>query len=118
VKHDSNTSDITEVTPFDDNYDCDMSSIFTLVRLYHHHKATPEFQRHISYVIAMLSVANNNTQLQPMYIIMLMLVVLSLISQISILTQLKYQMKLRTSLSQSTGFFLLIPSVRPESFTE
>ena len=51
VKLDSNTSDITEVTPFDDNYDCDMSSIFTLVHLYHHHKLTPEFHRHISYVI-------------------------------------------------------------------
>ena len=49
VERDSETSEVLDVHPFDD--ESDNSEVFTLVRLYHRHKSIPEFQRRISYII-------------------------------------------------------------------
>ena len=51
VDRDSDTSEVIKVSPVDDHSDSEKDDIFTLVCMYHHHKATPEFQRRISYVI-------------------------------------------------------------------
>ena len=51
VECDSDTSEVIKVSPVDEHLDSKEDDIFTLVRMYHHHKATPEFQRRISYVI-------------------------------------------------------------------
>ena len=51
VERDSDTSEVIKVLPVDEHLDSKVDDIFTLVRMYHHHKATPEFQRRISYVI-------------------------------------------------------------------
>ena len=51
VERDSDTSEVLQVTPFDEQCDSEKGDVFTLVRMYHHHKSTPEFQRCISYVI-------------------------------------------------------------------
>ena len=51
VERDSDTSEVIKVSPVDEHLDSKEDDIFTLVRMYHHHKATPEFQGRISYVI-------------------------------------------------------------------
>ena len=53
VELDPDTSEVINVVPVDRKLAADGGEgrVFTLVRLYHHHKATPEFQRRISYVI-------------------------------------------------------------------
>ena len=53
VEFDGAGSEIVSVTPVDADGQSTsyVTNHFTLVRLYHRHKATPEFQRQISYVI-------------------------------------------------------------------
>lgn len=51
AERDLGTSEVIRVSPVNENYDSEKGDIFTLVHMYHHHKATHEFQRHISYVI-------------------------------------------------------------------
>ena len=50
IEHDSDTSVIVSAEPLEGE-PAPNSQVFTLVRLYHRHKATPEFQRRISYVL-------------------------------------------------------------------
>ena len=49
VKFDSSNREIVSATVV--NKESNSDDEYTLVRIYHHHKATPEFQRHICYVI-------------------------------------------------------------------
>ena len=49
VKFDSSNREIISTTVV--NKESNSDDEYTLVRIYHHHKATPEFQRHICYVI-------------------------------------------------------------------
>ena len=49
VEFDSNRREIINATVV--NKESDDSDVYTLVRIYHRHKATPEFQRHICYVL-------------------------------------------------------------------
>ena len=50
IERDSDTSVIVSAEPLEGE-PAPNSQVFTLVRLYHRHKATPEFQRRISYVL-------------------------------------------------------------------
>ena len=50
IERDPDTCVITSAEPLEGEPTPD-SEVFTLVRLYHRHKATPEFQRRISYVL-------------------------------------------------------------------
>lgn len=45
------TSEVVDVVPLDKKHTSVDDNVFTLVRLYHRHKGTSEFQRRISYVI-------------------------------------------------------------------
>lgn len=49
IRHDHEAPGVIYADPVEDS--TPESEIFTLVRLYHHHKSTPEFQRRISYVL-------------------------------------------------------------------
>ena len=51
VDRSENGSEIAGVTLLNDKLSLSNKNQFTLVRLYHRHKATPEFQRRISYMI-------------------------------------------------------------------
>ena len=51
VDVDPNTSEVINAVAFSGEPSSTEGKVFTLVRLYHHHKATPEFQRRIYYVI-------------------------------------------------------------------
>ena len=50
IERDSDTGEIISAEPLEGE-PTPNSHVFTLVRLYHRHKATPEFQRRISYVL-------------------------------------------------------------------
>ena len=49
VEFDSNRKEIISATIV--NTDSNESDVYTLVRIYHRHKSSPEFQRHICYVL-------------------------------------------------------------------
>ena len=51
VEFDATNTEVLSALPFKQGDANEESSIFTLVRLYHRHKVTPEFQRRISYVL-------------------------------------------------------------------
>ena len=51
VERDITTSEMVDVVPFDGQSTSEQENVFTLVRLYHCHQSTHEFQRRISYII-------------------------------------------------------------------
>ena len=51
VEFDSNRREIISATVVNKGSNSDDSDVYTLVRIYHRHKATPEFQRHICYIL-------------------------------------------------------------------
>ena len=51
VEFDSSRKEIISATVVNKDSNSEESDVYTLVRIYHRHKATPEFQRHICYVL-------------------------------------------------------------------
>ena len=51
VEFDDSHCEVVSATPTDSEEGSNDENVFTLIRLYHRHKATPQFQRRISYAL-------------------------------------------------------------------
>ena len=65
VEFDSNRKEIISATVV--NKESDGSNVYTLVRIYHRHKATPEFQHHICYVLDAVGHTVQNVVVQYLF---------------------------------------------------